>query len=40
MGFGIKIETHCESVTIERNTGNSAMIDGDGKCNRKSEEGY
>lgn len=40
MGFGIKIETHCESVTIERNTGNRAMIDGDGKCNRKSEEGY
>ena len=39
-GFGIKIETHCESVTIERNTGNRAMIDGDGKCNRKSEEGY
>lgn len=40
MGFVIEIETHCESVAIQRNTGNSAMIDGDRKCNRKSEEGH
>lgn len=38
MGVGIKVEALYDFVTMERNTGDSVMIDGNRKCNRKPEE--